>query len=72
MTDENQDASPRYRILIWKDGLHTGTLAMDGSPTPKFLRVVAECTHTAFNGGAYRVELFDGPDLIDQWASHEA
>ncbi len=68
--DLERTNEPQFAILIWEDGRHVGShSASDGLSARRcFAEVVARSKASPL---ARRVELYDGPDLIDSWPGEE-
>jgi hypothetical protein len=66
----DQSNEPRFKVLIWERGRHLTThTAGDASRA----RRLFEAAVRRYQGSPinHRVELYDGPDLVDQWPSQE-
>ena len=66
----DQSSEPRFRILIWENGKHVGTLRDDNASRANshFGGAVARYKKSPVS---HRIELHDGPDLIEIWSSEE-
>ncbi|NUJ81792.1 hypothetical protein HUN39_17520 [Methylocystis sp. FS] len=66
----NRSSEPRFNIVIWKGAKQLGTLRdRDASRArSNFGGVVARYKNSTDN---YRVELYDGADLIEAWSSED-
>lgn len=63
-------SEPRFNIIIWKNDKQVGTLRDHGASQAwsSFGGAVARYRGSA---DSHRVELYDGPDLIEAWTSEE-
>ena len=70
-TNFDQSSEPRFSILIWENGKHVGTLRNDNASRARshFGGAVARYRVSPVQ---HRVELYDGPDVIEQWSSEES
>ncbi len=66
----NQPSEARYSILIWKGAKQLGTLR-DRNTTQARSNFGCAVARYKNSADSHRVELYDGPDLIDSWSTEE-
>jgi hypothetical protein len=66
--DFDQSGEPRFRILVWENGKHV-TTSTDGDANCARRLFVSAVDRSRGSMVNRRVELYDGPDLIEQWSS---
>ena len=61
---------PAFRVLTYRDGQHiiTETLATEHAAWARFESAVEMC-RTRDDAHAHRVELYEGPDMLDGWSA---